>query len=60
MSDGPVAWTTGQLARRVCLSQRTIERYCDDGVIACERTRGGHRRIPASAVEAFLRGESAA
>lgn len=56
-SQGPrrVWWTCGQLAKRVGLSADTIARYCDDGTLICTRTPGGHRRIPNSVVEPFLR-----
>jgi excisionase family DNA binding protein len=49
-------WKPGELARRVGLSARTIERYCDQGVLPCTRTPKGHRLIAHDAVEAFVRG----
>ncbi|MEC3915938.1 MerR family transcriptional regulator [Nocardia sp. CDC160] len=41
----------GELSRRSGVSVRTIRFYCDEGVLAAERTSGGHRVFDAVAVE---------
>jgi excisionase family DNA binding protein len=44
--------TARETAGELGVSMRTLSRYVDDGLIAPERTRGGHRR--------FARGDVAA
>lgn len=48
-------WTTGQVARALGVSEASIKRWCDSGVIACGRTAGGHRRVPWQGVIQFVR-----
>ena len=43
----------GQAGELLGVSGDTIAGWCDDGALPCMRTVGGHRRIPASAVQAF-------
>jgi MerR family transcriptional regulator, light-induced transcriptional regulator len=43
-----------QLARALRVSESSIKRWCDQGVIATMRTAGGHRRIAMPAVIDFL------
>lgn len=44
-----------QLARAIQVSESSIKRWCDQGMIATLRTAGGHRRIPMTDVLRFLR-----
>jgi methanogenic corrinoid protein MtbC1 len=39
------------------VSESSLKRWCDAGLIETRRTAGGHRRIPVSAVVAFLRAQ---
>lgn len=43
-----------QLARALRVSESSVKRWCDQGVIATMRTAGGHRRIAIAAVIEFL------
>ncbi len=52
-------WTPGEVAKRIGVSTRTIERYCDSGLLECQRTPGGHRRILDASVRQLL-GQSVA
>jgi len=47
--------TTRQVARAMGVSEASIKRWCDKGVIPCGRTPGGHRRLPWGGVLQFLR-----
>jgi len=47
--------TTRQVARAMGVSEASIKRWCDRGMIACGRTAGGHRRLPRADVIQFLR-----
>lgn len=44
-----------QLARALQVSESSVKRWCDQGVIPTVRTAGGHRRIAISSVIDFLR-----
>jgi excisionase family DNA binding protein len=44
-----------QLARAIQVSESSVKRWCDQGVISTVRTAGGHRRIPVADVLRFLR-----
>ena len=44
-----------QLARAIQVSESSVKRWCDQGVITTVRTAGGHRRIALSHVLQFLR-----
>jgi MerR family transcriptional regulator, light-induced transcriptional regulator len=44
----------GEAARRLGVSPVTIQRWADQGLIAVERTAGGHRRVPVSEVLRLL------
>jgi excisionase family DNA binding protein len=46
--------TTKQVAEVTLLSLGTIQKMVDDGVFKSWRTGGGHRRILASSVKAYL------
>ncbi len=47
--------TPRQLAQATGVSESSIKRWCDAGVIATVRTAGGHRRIPLHGAMQFLR-----
>ena len=47
--------TPKQLARAIDVSESSIKRWCDKGVIPTQYTAGGHRRLAKSDVMAFLR-----
>ncbi len=44
-----------QVATSIGVSESSLKRWCDQGVIATERTPGGHRRIRIGEVIRFLR-----
>lgn len=44
-----------QVARAIGVSESSLKRWCDRGLIRMELTAGGHRRLPIDAVVAFLR-----
>ena len=44
-----------QVARAIGVSESSLKRWCDCGVIPSHRTSGGHRRLPMSGVVKFLR-----
>ena len=47
--------TPKQVARAIGVSEASLKRWCDRELIATQRTAGGHRRIPLSAVVEFVR-----
>ena len=47
--------TPKQVARALGVSESSLKRWCDRGVISSDRTAGGHRRIPLREVLRFLR-----
>lgn len=47
--------TPKQVATSLGVSESSLKRWCDRGVIATERTPGGHRRIRVGEVVRFLR-----
>lgn len=44
-----------QVAASIGVSESSLKRWCDQGVLATERTPGGHRRIRIAEVVRFLR-----
>ncbi|MCC7420601.1 MAG: cobalamin-dependent protein [Planctomycetaceae bacterium] len=44
-----------QVARAVGVSESSLKRWCDQGLIPTVKTAGGHRRMPISGVMQFLR-----
>ena len=44
-----------QLAHGIGVSEASIKRWCDKGILATSRTGGGHRRIPLDSVISFLK-----
>lgn len=49
-------FTPKQLSRAIDVSESSIKRWCDKGIITTQYTAGGHRRITMAAVTDFLRG----
>jgi excisionase family DNA binding protein len=47
--------TPKQVARALNVSESSVKRWCDRGVIATQYTAGGHRRIPLAAMMEFIR-----
>ena len=47
--------TPKQVARAIQVSESSVKRWCDKGVIPTQKTAGGHRRIPLSGLMEFLR-----
>ena len=47
-------YTTRQVADQLGLSVSTVQQLVETGELTAWKTRGGHRRIPGSAVEQFL------
>ncbi|WP_166822294.1 helix-turn-helix domain-containing protein [Thalassoroseus pseudoceratinae] len=47
--------TPRQVAQAIGVSESSLKRWCDRGVIETVRTAGGHRRLPRSAVLSFIR-----
>ncbi|QEG40962.1 MerR family transcriptional regulator [Roseimaritima ulvae] len=48
--------TPKQLSRAIEVSESSVKRWCDQGVIAAQVTAGGHRRIAMAEVMEFVRG----
>lgn len=44
-----------QVARAIGVSESSLKRWCDRGLIPTVRTAGGHRRLPVAGVLAYLR-----
>ena len=44
-----------QVAQAIGVSESSLKRWCDRGLIPTVRTPGGHRRLPISGVLAYLR-----
>lgn len=47
--------TPKQVAQAIGVSESSLKRWCDKGVIPFEKTAGGHRRLPLSGVMSYLR-----
>lgn len=47
--------TPKQVARAIGVSESSLKRWCDKGLIPTQSTPGGHRKLPISGVLAFLR-----
>ena len=52
-------WTVTQVADRMGCPARTVRLWCEQGLLAAERTEGGHHRIPAANLRAYLNGHAA-
>lgn len=46
-------WSTRRVASRLRVSEATIKRWTDEGLIACFRTPGGHRKFRPADVQSF-------
>lgn len=44
-----------QVARALGVSESSLKRWCDKGLLPTIRTAGGHRKVPSDAVLSFLR-----
>jgi excisionase family DNA binding protein len=51
----PDLLTTKQVARAIGISESSLKRWCDRGLIQTHRTAGGHRRLALCDVLSFLR-----
>ncbi len=49
-------YTPKQIARALGVSESSLKRWCDRGILPTIRTAGGHRRIALTAVLDYLRG----
>lgn len=49
------ALSPNQVAKSLGVSEASIKRWCDKGILPFTRTAGGHRRIPLHAVLEFVR-----
>lgn len=47
--------TPKQVSRAIQVSESSVKRWCDKGVIPSQKTAGGHRRIPLAGLLVFLR-----
>ncbi|WP_437203879.1 helix-turn-helix domain-containing protein [Planctomicrobium sp. SH664] len=47
--------TPKQVAQAIDVSESSLKRWCDQGLIPSVRTAGGHRRLPVNGVLTFLR-----
>jgi excisionase family DNA binding protein len=47
--------STAEVAKLLLVSEATIKRWADDGVLTCYRTAGGHRKFGRTDVEALVR-----
>lgn len=54
MPDSPNLVSIGELSRRTGISAQRLRRWADAGLIASERTAGGHRRFDAARAVAAL------
>lgn len=53
----PDLLTPIQVAQAIQVSESSIKRWCDKGIIPTEYTVGGHRRIPIAGLLAFVRSQ---
>ena len=56
MDDGTLL-TSAEAARIAGVGPSTVKRWADEGVLACVKTPGGHRRIQRAALERLLRAQ---
>lgn len=47
-------WSTRLVAKRLKVSEATVKRWSDDGLLSCYRTPGGHRKFSPQDVSAFV------
>jgi excisionase family DNA binding protein len=46
--------STGAAARKLAVSRATFQRWCREGHIPAQITRGGHYRVTVEAIDAFI------
>jgi excisionase family DNA binding protein len=51
----PAYFTPRQVSRALGVSESSLKRWCDKGILRIVRTAGGHRRLPLEEVMRFLR-----
>jgi excisionase family DNA binding protein len=49
--------TTGEVARLLNVSEATVKRWADKGLLHSEKTAGGHRRFLPASIAGFMRGQ---
>lgn len=54
MPPAPRTYTPQQVARHLCVSPQTVQRWVDAGRLRAWKTLGGHRRIDADDVDALV------
>ncbi len=55
MKKGTRQLTPKQVARAIGVSEASLKRWCDKGLLPSSRTEGGHRRLPFDGVIQFVR-----
>lgn len=55
MQNGPQLVSPKQVARVIGVSESSLKRWCDQGLIGTVRTAGGHRKMPIAEVIRFVR-----
>lgn len=58
VSEGPVTYTTFQVARFLGVTPPTVVNWITGGILSAYRTPGGHRRIPRDELVAFAKARS--
>ena len=53
--DSPGQLTPKQVARAIGVSESSVKRWCDAGLIESTHTSGGHRRLSLESVQKFLK-----
>ncbi|WP_438971148.1 response regulator [Methylophaga sp.] len=48
-------YTTSQVAKLMGVSTKTVQTWCDEGILHFTKTNGGHRRIPTADLKALIR-----
>ncbi len=51
----PTSITTRQAAQALGVSEASLKRWCDQGLLPTARTPGGHRRLPLNGIVEFVR-----
>jgi methanogenic corrinoid protein MtbC1 len=50
-----VTFSPKQIGRAIGVSEASIKRWCDKGILSVRKTAGGHRRLPLHAIIDFIR-----